>query len=88
MNDNSQIGFKNSRLAVASIICAILSVTIMPLACFPGIICGHLARSELRKNKQRKGKGIAITGLIISYACLAVLIVLILTSMFGFLGFT
>ena len=85
MNDNSQIGIKNSRLAVASIICAILSITLMPLACFPGIICGHLARSELKKNKQLKGKGFAIAGLILSYVSLTILIILISISMFGFI---
>ncbi|WP_084681172.1 DUF4190 domain-containing protein [Desulfospira joergensenii] len=85
MNNDSQIVIKTSRLAVASIICSILSITLMPLACFPGIICGHLAKSELKKSNHIKGKGIAIAGLIISYFSLAIFIILILFATLGFL---
>jgi hypothetical protein len=53
-----------SGLAIASLVCSIV--------CFPvniaGIICGHLALSEIKKSAGRiGGRGLAIAGLVIGY---------------------
>ncbi len=56
-----------SGLAVASFICSIF----LCIGCIPGIICGHLARRNLRRDAALGGGGLAIAGLIISYLSLA-----------------
>lgn len=67
-----QVSPRTSGLAVASLVCSLLS----PLVCFSclaGIICGHLARRAIRRNPMLAGKGVATAGLIISYAALILL---------------
>ena len=64
---------RTSGAAVASLILGILSMTIMPfLANIPGIICGHVARSNIRNSDGSLiGDGIATAGLVMSYIGLA-----------------
>lgn len=60
-------GTQTSGLAIASLICSLAS----PIICIgwlPGIICGHMARSRIRRDSRLTGRGLAIAGLIISYA--------------------
>ncbi|MHB2021740.1 MAG: DUF4190 domain-containing protein [Mycobacteriales bacterium] len=56
-------------LAVLSLVCAFL---FWPL----GIVFGHLARRQIRRTGER-GAGVALTGLIISYLCLAAAILVV-----------
>ncbi|CAN5803546.1 hypothetical protein BH11VER1_BH11VER1_02820 [soil metagenome] len=59
---------KNSGLAIASLVCGILSFFTCGLTGLPGIICGHLALSRIRQSAGTVGgKGIAIGGLVTSY---------------------
>lgn len=59
---------KSSGLAIASLVCGILSFLTCGLTGFPGIICGHMALSRIRKSMGAiGGKGLAIAGLITSY---------------------
>jgi len=60
---------KTSRLAIASLVCSLLSL-IMCLGWLPGIICGHLAKSRIRRDPSLKGIGLAKAGLLISYLIL------------------
>jgi Domain of unknown function (DUF4190) len=63
---------RTSGLAVASLVCSLLS----PLICFcclAGIVCGHLARRAIRRNPMLTGQGVATAGLIISYTALILL---------------
>ena len=58
-------------LAIASLILSCLTVVLGPFGCIPGIICGHLARAECRRDRALMGDGLAVAGLIIGYLFLA-----------------
>jgi hypothetical protein len=58
---------KTSGLAIASLVCSLTFC----LGFIPGIICGHLARRNMRRDPSLKGAGFATAGLIISYFTLA-----------------
>ena len=60
---------RTSRLAIASLVCS-LSSLITCVGWLPGIICGHLAKSRIRRNPTLKGSGFATAGLIIGYLIL------------------
>jgi DNA-directed RNA polymerase subunit RPC12/RpoP len=60
---------RTSRLAIASLVCS-LSSLITCVGWLPGIICGHLAKSRIRRNPTLKGSGLATAGLIIGYLIL------------------
>ncbi len=66
---------RTSGLAIASLILSCGTVILGPFGCIPGIACGHLARSECRKNPSVGGDGIALAGLIVGYVFLVFLIV-------------
>jgi DNA-directed RNA polymerase subunit RPC12/RpoP len=57
---------QTSGLAIASLICSILSL-VTCIGWLPGIICGHLARSRIRRNPLLKGGRLATAGLLIGY---------------------
>ena len=63
-------------LAIASLALSAGSV-IIPFACIPGIICGHVARGQIRRNPATGGKGIALAGILVGYAMLAMTILVI-----------
>jgi hypothetical protein len=54
---------RTSGLAIASLICSLTCIGLVP-----AIICGHLARSRIRRDPTLTGRGFATAGLIISYA--------------------
>jgi Domain of unknown function (DUF4190) len=58
---------KTSGLAIASLVCSLTGC----LGFIPGIICGHLARRNIRRDSSLKGNGLALAGLILSYLTLA-----------------
>ena len=57
---------RTSGLAIASLVCS-LSSLVTCVGWLPGIICGHLAKSRIRRNPLLKGSGLATAGLIIGY---------------------
>jgi Domain of unknown function (DUF4190) len=57
---------RTSGLAIASLVCSLLSL-ITCVGWLPGIICGHLAKSRIRRNSALKGSGLATAGLVIGY---------------------
>jgi hypothetical protein len=61
---------KTSGLAIASLICSATSL-VTCVGWVPGIICGHLAKSRIRRNPSLKGSGLATAGLLIGYLILA-----------------
>ena len=65
----------NSSPAIVSLVCGILSVTILPiLAAIPAIICGHVARSSIKRARGvLGGDGMALAGLIMGYISFAAL---------------
>ena len=78
---------KTSPLAIASLVLSLSSfVGLGPLGCIPGIICGHLAKAEIRKNQNLEGEGLASAGLIIGYAILGLIITAVLIILIFFAG--
>jgi hypothetical protein len=61
-----------SSLAVASLVCGVLSLSAVPLIlAIPAIICGHLARQRIRRSEGALGgDGLALGGLITGYLSL------------------
>ena len=79
-------GGTNSGLAVWALVCGILSL-FCGFGTIPGIILGHLALSELKRNPGLTGRGMALTGLIMSYVMLALNIIGgIIFGLFGAIG--
>ena len=64
-----QTAQRTSGLAIASLVCS-LSSLVTCVGWLPGIICGHLAKSRIRRNAGLKGQGLATTGLVIGYLVL------------------
>ena len=68
---------KYSVLAVVSLSLSCLSMFIGPLGYIPGIIFGHAARSECKRNPELMGSRMALAGLIIGYTFLLLTILVI-----------
>jgi hypothetical protein len=68
---------KYSVLAVVSLSLSCLSIFVGPLGFIPGVIFGHAARSECKRNPELMGGRVALAGLIIGYAFLVLTILVI-----------
>jgi DNA-directed RNA polymerase subunit RPC12/RpoP len=60
---------RTSGLAIASLVCSLASL-VTCVGWLPGIICGHMARSRMRRDSSLKGRGLAKAGLVIGYSIL------------------
>jgi len=69
---------RTSGLAIASLTLSVLSAVIGPLGCIPGIVCGHIARRQIKKDPAIQGAGMAIAGLIIGYIFLVLFVIVVL----------
>ena len=75
-----------SGLAVASLVGGILGWTLAPfLGALVGVVCGHLARAEIRRNPQLEGDGMAIAGLVLGWTSIALTLLVVAAAIF-FLG--
>jgi hypothetical protein len=75
---------ETSTLAIVSLVLGILSVVLClgPLAAIPAVICGHLAVSGINRSHGRiTGGGMAITGLVLGYAMIAVSIMAVVAAL-------
>lgn len=69
-----------SGLAIASLVCGILSVFILAVLLGPlAVIFGAVALSQIRKNPEIKGRGLAIAGLVIGIVATVIIIVALAT---------
>ena len=68
-----------SGLAITSLVCGVLSVTMLPfLASIPAIVCGHMAQSQIKRSAGAiGGGGMAFAGMLIGYLSFALLIPII-----------
>ena len=81
-----------STLAVVSLVFGILAWCVLPfIGAIVAIICGHLARSEIRNSspdQRQEGDGMAVAGLVLGYThlafCLLAIFVLVGVLIFGF----
>jgi hypothetical protein len=63
-------------LAIASLVCGV-GTFVIGLSFIPAIICGHIARRQIRQTGEQGG-GLALAGLILGYVGGALFIVLVL----------
>lgn len=72
-----------SGLAIASLVCGLLSLISFPYLAIAAVICGHLALGEIRSSGGFvEGRGIAITGLVLGYVLLGLGIIVFLLYIF------
>jgi hypothetical protein len=78
---------QTSTTAIISLVSGLLGWTLLPLiGSVVAIVTGHMARAEIRRNPQAlEGDGLAIAGLVLGYAMLAVAIASVV-ALFVFLG--
>ncbi len=60
-------------LAIAALVCGIAAF-VTGFTCIPAIICGHLARRQIRRTGEQ-GDGMAIAGLILGYVGVVLFVV-------------
>ncbi|MFN3408528.1 MAG: DUF4190 domain-containing protein [Limisphaerales bacterium] len=59
-----------SRYAIASLALAAGSLILGPFGCVPGIVFGHIALAEIRRQPSLEGQGLARAGLAVGYGFL------------------
>jgi Domain of unknown function (DUF4190) len=59
-------------LAIVSLACSLLGLVLL-FPAIAGVICGHIARSQIRESGQH-GAGMALAGLVIGYVWLILLV--------------
>jgi hypothetical protein len=66
----------NSNMAIISLVSGILAWVVLPfLAAIVAIITGHMARNEIRQSSGRvTGEGMAVIGMVLGYAQMAVFV--------------
>jgi hypothetical protein len=78
---------QTSNLAIVSLVSGILGWTLAPwLGSIVAIITGHMARAEIRRNPDTmEGDGMAIAGLVIGWAMVALTVIgiLLVVLLFG-----
>ena len=57
---------RTNSLAITSMICGIAQFMFGPLATIPAVVCGHMARSQIRRTGEQ-GAGMALAGLILGW---------------------
>jgi hypothetical protein len=57
---------KTNSLAITSLICGIAQFMFGPLATITAVVCGHMARSQIRRTGEQ-GAGMALAGLILGW---------------------
>jgi hypothetical protein len=71
---------KTSGLAIASLACGLAQFAFGPLATIPAIVCGHMARSQIKRTGEQ-GAGLALAGLILGWAAVILGIVLLVVGL-------
>ena len=76
-------------LAVASLCCGIASfLGFWILTAIPAVICGHMARGQIRASRgNQQGDGLALGGLIMGYAIIVLSILAVIAIICIFFGF-
>jgi hypothetical protein len=68
---------KYSKLAICSIILSTSSIFLW-LSWIAGVVCGHMARTRIKANKNLEGNNLALIGLVIGYFFPAALLGIVL----------
>jgi hypothetical protein len=64
-------------MATAAMVLGLLEFVTMGLTAIPAIICGHIARGQIRRTAEQ-GDGMAVTGLVLGYLAIALGVVITL----------
>ena len=67
-------------LAIAALVTGILGLGIIP------VIFGHIALSQIKRNPAQSGKGMAIAGLVLGYALIAVIALFVIFGILAAIG--
>ena len=63
---------QTSALAITSLVSGILGWTLLPfLGSIAAVICGHMARAEIRRDPNIEGDGMAVAGLVLGWVSIA-----------------
>ena len=76
---------KTNGLAIASLACGLAQFAFGPLATIPAIVCGHMARSQIKRTGEQ-GAGLALAGLILGWAAVILGILVIVLGLAMFIG--
>ncbi len=71
---------KINGLAMASLACGLAQFAFGPLATIPAIVCGHMARQQIKRTGEQ-GAGLALAGLLLGWAMVILGIVLIVVGL-------
>ena len=75
------VGKKTNGLAIASLVCSCAGILFFGVPGILGIIFGFVARSQIRRsNGSQGGDGLALAGIIVGFAWIAILIVIIVVA--------
>jgi hypothetical protein len=76
---------ETNALAIVSLVFGIIGWTLMPLiGNLVAIICGHIARSQIRQSHgAQQGDGLALAGLILGYLGLLLGVLVVMLVIFG-----
>ena len=64
---------QQNQLALIALICSLAGV-ITGVSVFAGIVCGHIALTQLKQNPQQSGRGLAVAALWVGYGLLALFV--------------
>jgi hypothetical protein len=70
---------KTNSLAITSMICGIAQLMFGPLATVPAVVCGHMARSQIRRTGEQ-GAGMALAGLIMGWIGVGFTVLVVLVA--------
>jgi Domain of unknown function (DUF4190)/Domain of unknown function (DUF1707) len=68
---------KTNSLAITSMICGIAQFMFGPLATIPAVVCGHMARHQIRRTGEQ-GAGMALAGLILGWIGVAFTVLVVI----------
>lgn len=79
---------QTSTTAIVSLVSGLLGWTLLPLiGSLVAIVTGHMARAEIRRNPQAlEGDGLAIAGLVLGYAMVAIAVASVIAVVVFFGG--
>ena len=79
---------QTSTTAIVSLISGLLGWTLLPLiGSLVAIVAGHIARAETRRNPQTlEGDGMAVAGLVLGYAMVAIAVASVIAVVLFFGG--
>jgi uncharacterized protein DUF4190/uncharacterized protein DUF1707 len=70
---------RTNALAITSLVCGIAQMMFGPLATIPAVVCGHMARSQIRRTGEQ-GAGMALAGLILGWVGIGLTVLVLIAA--------